>query len=89
MPSGTTQGPPKRCGSGRRRHRRHAPRAHQAPQMAQAKVNYLRDVLPQWKASKKRKPQTEQAAEKAVQRWNMRRPPRLQRRGPRRACGTR
>ena len=34
--------------------------------MKQAKPTFLRDVLPQWKASKTRKPQTEQAAEKAL-----------------------
>jgi integrase len=34
--------------------------------MTQAKPTFLRDVLPQWKASKTRKPQTEKAAEKAL-----------------------
>jgi integrase len=34
--------------------------------IAQAKQTFLRDVLPQWKASKTRRPQTEQAAEKAL-----------------------
>ncbi len=37
-----------------------------ATNIVEAKPVFLRDVLPQWKASKARKPQTEQAAEKAL-----------------------
>jgi hypothetical protein len=38
----------------------------QQPRQAADKPVYLRDVLPKWKATKARKPQTEQAAEKAL-----------------------
>jgi integrase len=42
------------------------PSVHSRMAPASAKLDKLRDVLPQWKASKARKPQTVQAAEKAL-----------------------
>ena len=42
------------------------PKAPTLVAMKQAKPTFLRDVLSQWKESKKRRPQTEQAAEKAL-----------------------